>query len=333
MAQQQWPSTLAEYQQYESDVVGALGVAPSAFLPDGAVSQRFSDFRGEYANDEGDCKGGPANTSAARVTLLRVLAKAHEHFLPYYKKVKASLCESISKEQEKQAGGTCTTAPAAPPTTTTVNTVLGEMQLASCCTAEEIKLMQSTCSAFLHSACNVSVVCTPNAVEALVSKTCEDYVFDLDLVDDVRAALSRQAVRVLCARGPPPTGVVTTATTAAPAPAPATQQVPGTKRNRWAALLDEDEDDNSDGNDDSNRIYLGEVLDDILDELGDDDMDLDLQQDIKMKAGMLMARDDKKKRHKRKRDDMGRRVYTPEDRPAIEKHIRTALRKKAKTRC
>ena len=316
----QWPSTVEEYQQYESDIVGALGVAPSAYLPDGAVSKRFSDFRGVYGGDGGDCKGGPANTSAARVTLLRVLSGVHEHFVPYYNKVKASLCDSISKDAVIAANAPPHTPP--PTATTTVNAVLSEMQLA-CCTAEEIKLMQSTCNAFLHSACNVKAVRTPNAVTALASKTCEDYVFDQGLADDVRTALSRQAVHVLSARGHQAgSGGSVVA-------------VPPKKRKSWAASLNDDDDDDGDQNDsdgEDNRIYLGEVLEDVLEEMGDEDMDLDVQQDIKMKVGMLMARDDKKKRHKRKRDDMGRRVYTPVDKPAIEKHVRAALRKKAKIR-
>merc|ERR1712100_666876 len=77
---------------------------------------------------------------------------------------------------------------------------------------------------------------------------------------------------------------------------------------------------------DDERIRIGDVLESLESEFPEVDFfDTDVLSDIKMKVGMMMVSEERRKRTKRARDEMGQRVYTEADRDSITKHTRTAV--------
>lgn len=127
-----------------------------------------------------------------------------------------------------------------------------------------------------------------------------DYLLDKSLADDVEATIKLQCYTLL---------------------KQSLKQRPNTKQNiRTAPVFSTPRSDSED----TERIRFSDVLEELD---GFEDLDFDQIQDVKMKAGQLMCQTDKKKRRKRKRDDMGGRIYTEDDRTEMQTALNTAIKK------
>ena len=276
-----WP-TLADYITYEHDVVSALGLHPPTFLPADQVVARHQAYRNIYT-DGGGASGGPASTSEARRSLLKVLSELNEVFQSYYEKMSQSLVKRATPKAM---------------TTTSLNHVLEKTGLLSVLSTAELVLIQEKCTQWMQEH-NIDFSTRPNALSSARS-VCSDYHFPNSASAELEQYIASQTMLLLVKRGKLAAPTNTTST-------------PATTNNT--------NDDCEEG-----RVRIGDVLETITSEYpGIDWYDNDVINKIKMKTGSMMLSDERKRRFKRKRDDLGTRVYTEEDRPALERCIRSAV--------
>jgi len=289
-----WP-TLDEYTKYENLVVSGLGLHTATFLKADEVAERHTAFRVKYT-DEGD-NGGPAVPGAAHAALLKMLSDQHEVFTVYYRKMRQAIGSNITARQLSTDNHV---APPAPVQEVSFNEILHEMGLCEALTQDEMDVIHDGCRDYLSEACNVKASRRPNNVTKAATLTCNDYHIPKNVESDLREAISLQCVTVIRKRG---------------RPSVRTLPPPETKKND--AVTSDDVDD---------RIRIGDVLESMESEFPEVDFfDPDVLNDIKMKVGSMMLSEERRKRTKRARDEMGRRVYTETDRDSITRYSRMAF--------
>jgi len=282
-----WP-TLEEYARYEDAVITSLGLHSGSFLPANAMEERHASFRRRYT-DEGAGGGLPASATTAREALMEMLAEQHDVFVKYYK------CMQAKTKPSK---------PAHAQTTSSVNDVLHQLKVLHALTPEEMTSMQQICVKHLKEKCSVDASSTPNEVQAASSLCCMDYRFAKALENEVKEAATLHCLAILQQRPSIP-------------PASSTKTpLPTSSRVDYNAGSAESEH--------TDRIRIGDVIDDVAEDYPSIDwFDRDVEGDIKMKVGMMMSSQERRKRFKRKRDELGARIYEEKDR----EHIKVCIGK------
>ena len=284
-----WP-TLAEYEKYENDVISSLGLHSASFLPANAMRERHASFRLRYT-DAGGAGGQPALTNPAREALMKMLSEQHDVFVKFYKCMQA-------KTTKPDPAPICQK-------TTSVNDVLRRLNVLHTLTPAEMPSMQQACVHYLKDKCSVVPTSTPNDVQAACSLSCTDYRFAQELENDVKKAATLHCLSILQQR---------------PSSTPPTAQPRTTNSFKGA------EADVSTTGEDNDRIRIGDVIEDVAEDYPNVDWyDRDVEGDIKMKVGMMMSSQERRKRIKRKRDELGARVYVEGDRENIKACIGKAV--------
>lgn len=287
------PLVESEYAAYEKGILNSVGKAQDRLSFTNDQYARFCSFKESY----GDRPWPAQDADFAKLKCLQIAAQASEELHNAYIRLKQTMVHHQLIGQSSQSLSSQTSVLA-------IVKRIGLGQLPSDAISTLVDAVSH--SIYLDTGNRPTVV---NNTDASIAAS-TDCMINTSQVDEAEATLKAQCYTVLTKQPGLVQTKVSEPRSRATAPVP-----------KFTNTIDESYDNSEE------RLRFGDLLDNMD---GAEDLDMDDMQEVKIKAGILVSQWDRKKKRKRKRDDMGGRIYTDVDREDMNKALRQAMKKLGK---
>lgn len=287
------PLVESEYAAYEKGILNSVGKAQDRLSFTNDQHARFCSFKESY----GDRPWPAQDADFAKLKCLQIAAQASEELHNAYIRLKQTMVHHQLIGQSSQSRSSQMSVLA-------IVKRIGLSKLPSDAISTLVDAVSH--SIYLDTGNRPTVVNNTDASIAVST----DCMISTSQVDEAEATLKAQCYTVLTKQP----GLVQTSVSElrshAIAPVPS-----------FTNTIDHSYDDNDE------RLRFGDLLENMHE---GQDLDMDQIQDVKMKAGHFMSQWDRKKKRKRKRDEMGGRIYTDVDKEDMNKALLQAIKRLSK---